>query len=52
VAHSTNMHINDGLSLLSTMDCTTLFLLCLLVVVVSNCDAISTKLRLIYDKHS
>ena len=51
VPHSTNIDINGGLLLVSTMDCTTLILLSLLPVVVNNFDTISTKLCLICDEH-
>ena len=50
-AHSTNIHINCGLSLVSTMDCSTLILLCLLLVIVSTFDTISTKVCLNCDEH-
>ena len=50
-AHSTNMHINCGLYLVSTTDCSTLILLCLLLVIVSTFDTISTKVFLNCDEH-
>jgi len=43
VPHSTNLHINCGLPLVYTVDCTTLILLCLLLVVVSTFEGMSTK---------
>jgi len=50
--HNTILHINGGLFVVSTMDCTTFVLLCLLLVTVFNFYTISTKLCHIYDKHS
>ena len=52
VHHSTNLHINSGLRLVCTVNCNTLILLWLLLVVVNTFVAIPTTLCLLCDDHS